>query len=118
MLDMVNKDILPAVSAYGKELADAIIAKRSIADIPTDYESETLSRLSKLTTCIYNGAKALDNAVLESKKYTDAREKAEFFNNSVVPAMRELRQVADEAETIVDAKKWPFPVYCDLLFSL
>ncbi|MBR5273329.1 MAG: glutamine synthetase III [Clostridia bacterium] len=118
MLDMVNKDILPAVSEYGKELAQTIIAKKSIADIPTDYESESLARLSKLTTCIYEGAKALDTVVLESKKYTNVQEKAEFFNNKVIPAMCELRQVADEAEMIVPGNKWPFPVYCDLLFGL
>jgi glutamine synthetase len=30
--------------------------------------------------------------------------------------MSEVRQVADELETIVDAELWPLPTYAEMLF--
>jgi glutamine synthetase len=35
-----------------------------------------------------------------------------------MPAMTELRAVADELETIVSKDFWPFPTYGDLLFNI
>ena len=32
--------------------------------------------------------------------------------------MQELRATADELETLVGSKYWPFPTYSDLLFSV
>ena len=32
--------------------------------------------------------------------------------------MQEVRAIADELESMVSKKYWPFPTYADLLFSI
>ena len=48
----------------------------------------------------------------------DAPAEAVYYRDHVVPAMNELRAVADEMEILVAKKYWPFPTYGDILFSV
>ena len=41
-----------------------------------------------------------------------------FYRESVFTAMQELRAVADEMESLVGEKYWPYPTYGALLFSV
>ena len=120
MLDMAKKDIMPAVSAYSKVLADTVIAKKAVvatADCCT-YELETLKTVSRAATNLFNKTADLDKVLLDSKEYSDATELAIFYKDNVIPAMSELRISADELETITAKGFWPFPSYGDLLFSV
>ena len=119
MLDMAKKDILPAVSAYTGELADAAMAKKSlIFSIDCSYETETVERLSKLTALAYANTKALEKAVNELKSIEGAYETALYCKDNVIKAMENLREVVDELETITSAEYWPYPSYGDLLFGV
>ena len=119
MLDMTKKDILPAVSTYTGELADAAMAKKSlIASIDCSYETETVERLSKLTAEAYANTKALEKAVEELKSIEGTYETALYCKNSVIKAMESLREAVDELETITSAEYWPYPSYGDLLFGV
>ena len=62
MLDMVRREILPAVSHFTSNLGAAAKAKMDL-NIPADYEIGTLSRLSKLMTKMYEGAEKLNEAL-------------------------------------------------------
>ena len=44
--------------------------------------------------------------------------KADCIRDVVLPEMNALRAVCDEAETLTDAKAWPFPTYGELLFGV
>ena len=46
----------------------------------------------------------------------DAFETGMYYKDSVIPAMRRLRQTADTLETIVGKDYWPFPTYTELLY--
>ena len=119
MLDMANKDILPAVSAYTGELADAAMAKKSlISSIDCSYETETVERLSRLTALAFANTKALEKATAELKTIGGAYETAIYCKDVVIKAMEELRTVVDELETITSAEYWPYPSYGDLLFGV
>ena len=119
MLDMAKKDILPAVSAYTGELADAAMANKSlIFSIDCSYETETVERLSKLTALAYANTKALEKAVNELKSIEGAYETALYCKDNVIKAMENLREVVDELETITSAEYWPYPSYGDLLFGV
>ena len=54
----------------------------------------------------------------DSQAYEDHQKKAEFYRDQVIPAMNALRQAADQLESEVGAKYWPYPVYSDLLFRI
>jgi len=61
MLDMARQDILPAVSAFAKELCDTATAKNALG-VEAVYETETAARVSKLMTAVLTEVSALEKA--------------------------------------------------------
>lgn len=119
MVDMVHKDILPAVSAYGSKLASTLLNKKqALGNLSCVYETETLATLSNLTDSIYNGVRALELAITEAKSNKDSFALAKAFETEVLPKMKALRASVDHAQCITDAKAWPYPTYSDLLFGV
>ncbi len=119
MIDMARKEILPAVSSYIKELADtAYLAKAVVSDVDCSYEAQMVKKLSSLTGLMFNRVNALDEALLKVKELSDVLEIAQYFSKVIFIAMQELRSVADEIETYVGEKYWPFPTYGELLFNV
>lgn len=119
MLDMVWKDILPAVSAYSKKLASTALTKKALsADIDCSFETELSAKISTLTASAVEKAKALELAVMDSKNISGSLELAKYYKDAVFAAMNELRIVVDELETNTAARFWPYPSYGDILFSV
>ncbi len=118
VIDMVNKDILPAVSAYiGKVSSTAAAKKSCFADVDFTYEENTVRKLSSLTASIYKAVNELEEFLSEIKSL-DAVEKAGKFRDVIIPKMEEIRSYADAAECITGAEYWPFPTYADLLYGV
>ena len=115
MIDMAKKDILPAVASYIKELAGtAELAKNCGADV--SFETDMVKRLSELSTKTYKNLGKLEQALAGAKAVTDIKQQANAFRDAVIPAMNELRAPADEIESLVGEKYWPYPTYGKLLF--
>ncbi len=118
MIDMVNKDILPAISSYVGKLSETAIAKKSsfpMADIT--YEEVTVTKLSELTGKLYKAVNELEDSLKKIKKEAVIT-KANSFKNIIIPKMDEIRKLADDAESITSAEFWPFPTYAELLFGV
>ena len=119
MLDMVWKDILPAVNAYSRILTEAALAKRSLdASIDISFEMEGSSRLSALSSSAVNGARTLHTALEKAASQSDTLAQARYYHDFVLASMGELRNVVDELETMCASQYWPYPSYGDLLFSV
>ena len=119
MSDMVKKEILPAVAAYAKDLADTYSAKAAVVPgVGGKYEKETIARLSTLIDEIDTATAALDSAIIKLKTIDDITEASCMIRDVLLQKMAELRVVCDEAETITAEKYWPFPTYGDLLFGV
>lgn len=117
MLDMVRKEILPAVLSYIKELSETALNKKQLS-LSIELEETLIARLSSLAGCINKKTEHLDICLIETKNHTTVEECANYFQNSVLTAMAELRAVVDELEVITAKKYWPYPTYGDLLFSV
>lgn len=117
MLDMVKKDIIPAVQAYIKDLSDTAVSKASL-QLSCDFEKELIAKLSSLNSCLYKKTNQLESALLDSKNYTDPLECAKYYKGTIFTGMQEVRAVADELETNTASQYWPFPTYGDLLFNI
>ena len=116
MLDMVRRDILPALSEFTRRLGDGAQVKKALG-VAADYETQTLQKLSGLMTEIFDGTEALDEA--ERNAPMDARiQRAVYSRDVILSRMRALREPVDAAELIVGAKDWPYPTYSELLFSV
>lgn len=118
-LDMVRKDIIPAVVSYIKELTDTAVAKKSLGGaISTDVEVTVIDKLSTLLASLYKKTEELDKAVVGAKDVSDVKDLAVYYKDKVFAAMQELRAVADEIEMSMAAKYWPYPSYGEMLFSV
>ena len=115
MIDMTKKDILPAVATYIKELAQtAELAKNCGA---TDaFELDMVKKLSTLSAQTYEALAALESEVGKTHEIEDIQELADFYHDTIFPAMGALRVPADEIESLVGEKYWPYPTYGELLF--
>ncbi len=119
MVDMAKKEILPAVVAYTKELADTYIAKASV--LPTlagKYEKDTISSLSMLSDEIDIAVTDLEMAVTACKLIDDMMEASHMIRDVILQKMAVLRVACDQAETMTAEKYWPFPTYGKLLFGV
>ncbi len=117
MIEMTNKEILPACMEYMKMLADEISKKASIC-IPAVTETDLLKKISILVDKAYDTVKVLEIATDRVCANKNAHIASVNYRTAIYPTMNELRKHCDELEKIVGKKYWPFPTYSDLLFSV
>ena len=119
MVDMARKEILPSVEAYVSDLATAAAAKSAVSEeLPWGYEKKLLRKLASLVDTMDGRVDSLEEKLVRLDTLRDTTEEAAFIRDELIPAMGELRAVADESETQTAAKYWPFPTYGELLFSV
>ena len=119
MLEMVKKDIIPAICNYSKDLTEGALAKKNLSsDIDVSLETSLISKISSLSACLSKKTAELDKVLLDAKDIEDSEELAKFYHDTILSQMNEVRAIADELETIVGKGYWPFPTYTDLLFSV
>ena len=117
--DMVRKDILPAVSLYGGQLAKSLAAKRDLGEgVDVSYELGSLKRLSELTAMTSKAADDLDEELAQAADIAGCEELSNFCRDKIFATMSELRIYVDEMETITSGKFWPYPTYGEMLFSV
>ena len=119
MVDMAEKEIIPAVEAYIEALASTAAAKKAVdGDLCCCYEKKRISKLSALVVQMDAAVDALDASLITLGMTSDITAQAELIRDEVLPKMSLLRAPADEAETLTAKKFWPFPTYGDLLFGV
>ncbi|MGL4547026.1 glutamine synthetase III family protein [Eubacterium aggregans] len=117
MLSMVKRQITPAVLNYIKDLTAVLSQKKALGDLIDSTGEETqLSTISKLYSSMIKKIDTLDRVVVEAQDVDDAMAQAKLYLEKVIAAMESLRATADELETMVGEKYWPYPIYEDLLF--
>lgn len=118
MLEMVKREIAPAVINFTKDVADSALSMKNLIGNAAKTQVELVKTLSELTDKLTDKTKTLEDVVLKVKDYDNVTDCAKFYTASVIPAMNEVRDVADQLETIVGSEYWPFPTYGDLLFRI
>lgn len=119
MTDMARRQILPAVTAYTRELtASALEKKRLSPDIACDYEEGTAKKLSACAGTLYHAVEQLQEDLAGAETRGDAAEQALFYKDTVLTDMAAVRVAADEAESLTAGEAWPFPTYADLLYGV
>ncbi|MGN1203292.1 MAG: glutamine synthetase III [Eubacterium sp.] len=120
MIDMAKKNILPAVTAYVRELTDTALAKKALSDaIPTTVEEDLVKSLSNKLVCFTKKTAELEEAVIKAAEYEgDNLAQATFFRETVFAVMQELRAIGDSMETETSSEYWPYPSYGEMLFGV
>lgn len=117
MLEMLHKDILPAINAYVSDLAAAALDKKA-AGISAGFETKLAEKLSNYSSEIYAASEKLTTALSAATAIHTSKEAAAFYHDSVLAAMVELRTAADKAEALLGEKYLPYPTYGELLFGV
>ena len=117
MIDMAKKQILPAAITFTKEICETAVAKRAIG-LEGGVEEKLAARLSAMSASLDESISTLENSLIDAKSIDNVEELARFYRNEVFSSMQTLRAVADELETIVPSRIWPFPTYSELLFNI
>ena len=119
MIEMVRREILPAIEAYVGSVAETAAKKKSaVPDLECRSEKKVITKLSVLSDLIDKNAESLEASMAKLLTESDTSVSAFAVRDDILPKMAQLRAVADEAETLTAKSYWPFPGYGELLFSV
>ena len=112
MVDMVQRDILPACSGYVSDLCRRAQAEQAMG-LSAIYETTAARQAGEHIAALQTAYQALQAAIQATPAQGELA--MVFCRDSLLPQMD--KAAADALEGIVDRARWPFPTYVDLLFS-
>lgn len=116
LVDMLIHEFLPAVSKYTDSIADSILKRRQVSDIPTESDE---TRMRKLVAG-YEELSSLCDELKEEIKVADATNdllaQARYYYDHVLVLMDDIRLLADKIEEEMPSEFIPYPTYADMLF--
>ena len=118
LLDMVRRDILPAVSRFAGDCARDAAALAPYAANTNDYASDTAACLAALIGEAHAAAEALAADLETLDRLADDESGAGYCADTLLPAMAALRAPVDAMELRCPAHVWPYPSYGEMLFSV
>ena len=119
MVSMAKKYIFPSVTAYIKDLSNTINeVKTAVPKANVNAEQKLVEGLSKLVNLLYDDNNKLEELSLTALNIQDLQKRADYYKDTVIPAMARVRSSADELELITAKKYWPMPTYGDLIYKV
>ena len=112
-IDMLGKQIVPAVIEYSSKLANTVATKKAIG-VDAPAEAAMVKTLTDKTAALVEAQAALEATLKEVPE--DVEGAARYYHDAVIVAMEAARAIADELEMMVGKNYWPFPTYGDMLF--
>ena len=118
MIDMVQHMILNAASHYTSCLCETIVRKReAVPGISLRVEEALAESIAHLNDQLLSETAALKSAVELAPTQTGP-ETLRYYHDAILSRMNTVRAIADQLETLTASDFWPYPTYCDLLFSV
>lgn len=115
--DIATTKIYPAVERYVAELCAALSVKKSLfSSLPCAKEEEIIKTLATTNENMMQAVDKLKSDLNDIPK--DEMTAALRTAHVIVPDMEMVRACADKMEMLCAKDRWPFPTYCDLLFSV
>jgi glutamine synthetase len=112
VVGMARTLIQPGVLRYQKDLADTFTALKA-AGVSSD--TTLLQRITTLASTLETKVAALEK-VFPHHGAESLEKEAAYFADTVLPAMKEIRDVSDTLEGLVARDRWGLPIYEDILF--
>ena len=118
LMDMVSRNILPAVSAFSAKLCENARVKGEVTGVACGYEKARCREISRLTDEIYAICSTLGEALHHADAAEDTLERAMRYKDDVIGAMNALRDACDACEAVTPQAEWPYPSLIDILYSV
>ena len=114
-VQMVKRQIMPAAMEYSGIVANTVSSIKA-AGSTAKAQSRILGDLCSLIDSLQVNIVTLEEAIDKASGVENVAKEAEAYRDAVIPAMADVRKVADSLEQIVDASIWPLPTYAEMLF--
>ena len=95
LLDMMTKEVIPAISAYTDKLCTTLLNKNKIGGINSDVERELIYRLSAAEKEIFALTEELKMTISTLDNITDVYDKAVIYHDKVLKLMDDIRKYID-----------------------
>ena len=119
LLDMVQRHILPAASAYADRLTQTAFHKEnSVPALSARMEKTLAQRVTDLGEKLFDTCEALHAALSDAPAADGGIDAARYYRCEVVALTQKAGELIGRLESLVDAKAWPYPTYADILFSV
>jgi glutamine synthetase len=118
LLDMVQREILPAVIKYADELSVAIFHKKEMIGAACTAETELAKRISTMTDELFGLCTELKEALSTAPAADGGIEAARYYRDKAFSLQNAIRRIVSELESCTSAAHWPYPTYADILFSV
>lgn len=114
MIEMVRRQIYPAVARYAGEIAGVVNAMRtagapSASAVACSMRSPLTTRLTASLTRCATPMRAANRLNSRARMPADAHDAARLYGACAA---------CDAAETVMDGERWPIPTYTDLLLRV
>ena len=107
LVDMVQHGILNAASEYEAALCNTIAAKRAAAPELTCHVESSLANAI--------GSKTALETVSDD---AEPEKLLRYYHDEVEKRTIDVRKTVDKLEVLTASKYWPYPTFCELLFSV
>jgi len=119
MIDMIKTDIMPACVNYQNDLAGLLSNKRALGGVfDTALEMHLLKKTSTLSADLLKNLDGLEAALAKAEGEADIPKAARLYCDGVFAAMADARQTADNLESTLGKKHWPYPNYAAIFASI
>ena len=119
LLDMTQRHILPAVSAYIDRLTQTAFHKENSTPVLSARMEKTLAqRVTDLGEKLFDTCEALRAALSAAPAADSGIDAARYYRDEVGVRTQKAGELIGRLESLVDAKAWPYPTYADILFSV
>jgi glutamine synthetase len=112
VLNMARTMVMPGVLRYLRELAETFTAVKAAGGTA---DTSLLTRISTLSAKLEGKIDALEG-VSSAHHSGGLLEEAKYFSGTILPAMKEVRDLSDALEGLVARDKWGLVPYEDILY--
>ena len=119
LVDMVQHGILNAVSEYEATLCNTIVAKHTAApELTCHVESSLANAIGSLNEQLLEETIGLKTALETVSESFSPEQLLHYYHDEVEKRMDDVRRIIDKLEVLTASKYWPYPTFCELLFSV
>ena len=119
LVDMVQHGILNAVSEYEATLCNTIVAKHTAApELTCHVESSLANAIGSLNEQLLEETIGLKTALETVSDDAEPETLLHYYHDEVEKRTNDVRKTVDKLEVLTASKYWPYPTFCELLFSV
>ncbi|HBP38685.1 MAG TPA: glutamine synthetase type III [Clostridiales bacterium] len=118
LIDMVKRDIIPAVLACQRDLSATAAGKASLKlSLNVELEACMLTQIASLSAQLLYMLQDLEQHMAVEKEFASLQDHAVYQHEVVFADMVKLREVIDQIEPLCGKKCWPYPSYAAMLLA-